>query len=231
MQVVILAGGLGTRLGEITKSRPKSMLKICGQTFLEHQLEFISQGGITDIVLCIGHMGEQIERHFGNGRSYGVNIRYSFEDKLLGTAGALKQAEALLGETFFTIYGDSYLFLNFSLLMAQLESRKKMALMTVFKNYNLFDSSNTAIEGNLVKRYGKRQKTEDMIYIDYGANAFRKEVLNMIPENQLYSLEELFPQLIDKEELLAFEVNERFYEIGSPQGLRDFERYVAEKTT
>jgi len=226
MQIAILAGGLATRLGNLTRNQPKSMLKIRGETFLEHQLELLRRGGIKNIVLCIGHMGEQIEKHFENGRKYGVSIKYSFEDKLLGTAGALKKAEVLLNDTFFTMYGDSYLFLDFSAAMRYFNSQSKLALMTVYKNYDRYDRSNTVVEGNLVKKFSKKERTEDMVYIEYGANIFKKEALKMIPENQYYSLDDLFPRLIEMEELLAFGVRERFYEVGSPQGLREFEEYM-----
>jgi len=228
MQVVILLGGLATRLGDLTRDEPKSMVKIWGKPFLEYQLEWLRRAGIENIVLCIGQMGEQIERFFGNGMKHGVNIRYSLEDNLLGTAGALKKARALFDDVFITMYGDSYLFLNFNHVMAFFESRNKLALMTVYKNYDRYDRSNTVITDNLVKRYSKQEKTEDMVYIDYGANIFRKEVLGMIPENKSYSLDNLFPRLIEQDELLAFEVKERFYEIGSPQGLKDFEEYIKE---
>ncbi len=226
MQVAILAGGLATRLGELTKDRPKSMVEVQGETFLGYQLDLLQKGGIKNIVLCLGHAGEQIERHFGNGKKYGINIEYSFEDRLVGTAGALKKAEALLNSTFFTMYGDSYLFLDFSRIMSYFQSQNKLALMTVYKNYDQYDRSNTVVEGNLVRKYSKKEKTEDMVYIDYGANIFRKEALEMIPESQFYSLDELFPRLIEMDELLRFEVKERFYEIGSPQGLKDFEDYI-----
>ena len=226
MQVAILTGGLATRLGDLTRNQPKSMLKIQGKTFLEYQLELLRRAGIKNIVLCLGHIGEQIERHFGNGRKYGVNIKYSFEDKLLGTAGALKKAEAWLNDVFFTMYGDSYLFLDFSAAMSYFKSQNKLALMTVYKNYDQYDRSNTVVEGNLVKKFSKRKKTKNMVYIEYGANIFRKGALNMIPESQYYSLDDLFPRLIEMDELLAFEVKERFYEIGSPQGLNEFEEFV-----
>ncbi len=226
MQVAILSGGLGTRLGDLTKNRPKSLVKVQGKPFLEYQLALLKQAGITNIVLCTGYMGEQIKSQFGNGGKWGINIKYSSEDKPLGTAGALKKAEALLEDTFFTMYGDSYLFLDFSHIMSYFESQKKLALMTVYKNYDRYDRSNTVVEGNLVKKFSKQEKTKDMVYIEYGANIFRKEVLEMIPEDQFYSLDELFPRLIEMGELLAFEVKERFYEIGSPQGLKEFEEYL-----
>ena len=226
MQIAILAGGLATRLGNLTKGQSKSMVRILGKPFLEYQLELLRKGGIKNIVLCIGHMGEQIEKHFGNGRKYGVSIKYSLEDKLLGTAGALKKAKVLLNDTFFTMYGDSYLFLDFSAAMRYFNSQSKLALMTVYKNYDRYDRSNTVVEGNLVKKFSKQERTEDMVYIEYGANIFKKEALKMIPENQFYSLDDLFPRLIEMEELLALEVKERFYEVGSPQGLREFEEYM-----
>lgn len=228
MQVVILAGGLATRLGDLTGDHPKSLLKIQGKPFLEYQLGLLRRAGIGDVVLCLGHLGEQIERYFGDGQKFGVSIRYSIEEKPLGTAGALRNAKDLLNDIFFCMYGDSYLFINFLEVMRYFESQNKLALMTVFNNHNLFDKSNTAVEGNLVSRYDKNDSTGDMAYIDYGLNIFRKQALDMAPSNQFYSLEDLFPRLIALQELLAYEVEERFYEIGSPQGFRDFNEYIKE---
>tara|TARA_B100002003_G_C14056443_1_gene508708 strand:- start:348 stop:1040 length:693 start_codon:yes stop_codon:yes gene_type:complete len=226
MQVAILAGGLATRLKGLTRNQPKSMVKIQGKPFLGYQLELLQREGIKNIILCLGHMGEQIKRHVGDGSKYEMNIRYSAESKPLGTAGALKKAEALLDEVFFAMYGDSYLFVDFNRAMSYFESQNKLALMTVYKNYNRYGRSNTAIEGNLVKKFSQSQRTDDMAYIEYGANIFKKEALGLIPENQSYSLDDLFLKLIERKELLAFEVKERFYEIGSPQGLKEFGGYM-----
>jgi NDP-sugar pyrophosphorylase family protein len=226
IQVAILAGGLATRLGGLTKNLPKSMVKVVGKPFLEYQLELLSVAGIKDIVLCIGYLGEQIIRHFGNGEKYGVNIKYSVEDKLIGTGGALKKAEALLNNVFFTLYGDSYLFLNFPAAMNYFQSQNKLALMTVYQNCDRYDRSNAVVEGSLVKKFSKKEKPKDMVFIEYGANIFRKQALETVPENQFYPLDDLFTHLIEAEELLAFEVKERFHEIGSPQGIKDFEEYL-----
>jgi len=226
MQIAILAGGLATRLGNLTRNQPKSTLKIRGKTFLEYQFALLRRAGIKNIVLCLGHMGEQIESYFGDGKRFGVNIDYSYEGKPLGTAGAPKKAENMLDDPFFTMYGDSYLSLDFPAAMQYFKSQSKLALMTVYKNYDQYDRSNTVVEGNLVKKFSKRKKTKDMVYIEYGANIFRKEALNMIPESQYYSLDDLFPRLVEMDELLAFEVKERFYEIGSPQGLKEFKEFV-----
>ncbi len=229
MQVAILAGGLATRLRPLTAEIPKSLIQIQGKPFLKYQLDSLKKGGVEDLVLCVGYLGEQIERYFGNGKEFGVNISYSYEGKnLLGTAGALKNAQNLLEDTFFTMYGDSYLFLDFSAVMSYFKNQDKLALMTVYKNRDRYDESNTVIAGNLVKYYSKKEKTEGMVYIEYGANIFRKEVLEFIPEDQPYTLEALFPKLIEQEQLLAYEMPERFYQIGSPQGLEEFKGYISQ---
>jgi len=229
MQVVILAGGLGTRLRPVTEETPKSLIEIQGKPFLEYQLEFLKEGGVGDIILCIGYLGQKIEKYFGDGRRFGVNLRYSYEkEQLLGTAGALKNAEWLLDDMFFTMYGDSYLFLDFADVLSYFQSLKKLALMTVYQNQDKYERSNTVVKGNLVKNYSKKERTKGMVYIEYGANIFKKEVFKLVPEKQPYFLEDLFPRLIEQKELLAYEVNERFYQIGSPEGLEEFKRYISQ---
>ena len=226
IQAVILAGGLATRLGELTTKCPKSMVKLLDKPFLTYQLELLRASGIIDIVLCIGHLGIQIMDTFRDGSKFGMHIRYSAEDKPLGTAGALKHAESLLAKPFFVMYGDSYLFLDLPKVMSYFLSQDKLALATVFRNQDAYVRSNMVIRGNMVLEYNKLKKSKDMVYIDYGASIFTKEALHLVPENHVYSLEDLFIRLIEKEQLLAFEVNDRFYEIGSPQDLKDFEAFV-----
>jgi MurNAc alpha-1-phosphate uridylyltransferase len=226
MQVVILAGGLATRLGSLTQNVPKSLLRIRDKPFLQHQLERLCEHGIGDVVLCTGHLGHQIQNHFGDGSRFGVNLVYSHEEKPLGTAGALRLAKDKLQDPFFTIYGDSYLSLDFAAILKYFDSRDRLALMTVYKNADLYDRSNTVVKGQMVEKYSKRQKTPGMVYIDYGANLFRRRALEMVPEGQFYSLEDLFVQLIAMKELLAYEVKERFYEIGSFEGLTEFREHM-----
>ena len=230
MQVAILAGGLATRMKPLTDRVPKSLLEIGGKAFLTYQLDLLKKEGIRDIVLCISYLGEQIQEYFDDGRNYGMNIRYSHEnERLLGTAGALKNAEQLLQDQFFVMYGDSYLFLDFAAAKYYFDKYSKLGLMSVYKNYDCYDRSNVVIGDNLVKQYDKKKKTREMIYIDYGASILRKKALELVPQNQVYSMEELFTRLIEQEELLAYEVNKRFYQIGSPEGLEEFRRYVSQE--
>ncbi|MDD5190594.1 MAG: sugar phosphate nucleotidyltransferase [Dehalococcoidales bacterium] len=229
MQAVVLAGGLATRLGDISKNRPKSLIDIDGKPFLYYQLDFMKKAGITDVVLCIGHLGNQIEDVFGDGRKWGVNIQYSVEKTLLGTAGAIKNAGHLLEDTFFTVYGDSYFQLNFKDILQYFQSRNNIALMTVLRNHDSYDRSNTAIEGELVTGYDKRNTLGTMVYVDYGLNLFRKGFLEYIPADKNTGLESVFTQLIEERQLLAYEVKDRFYEIGSVKGLHEFTEYIRSK--
>ena len=227
MQVVILTGGLATRLKSLTRHQPKSMVMVLGKPFLEHQLNFLKKQAVIDkVLLCTGYLKEKIEDYFGDGSRFGIKIQYSHEDKLLGTAGALKNAGHLLDDVFFTLYGDSYLSMDFSAVLSFFRSKNKLALMSVYKNYDKYGKSNTAVAGDLVKKHSKKTQTRDMVYIEYGANIFQKKALELIPEGKPYSLSELFCQLITREELLAYEVKERFYEIGSPSGLKEFEEFA-----
>ncbi len=226
IQVAVLAGGMATRLGSLTRSRPKSLVMIDNKPFLEHQILMLKQGGINELVLCVGRFAQQIVNYFGDGADYGVHITYSIEEKPLGTAGALKNAECHLDEIFLTLYGDSFLFLNFEEILSFFMRSQKLGLMTVFKNGGLYDRSNTCIDDvGMVVEYDKHPET-GLKYIDYGLNIFQKKVLEMIPPDEYYTIEQVFNRLIGMRQLISFETKERFYEIGSLTGLTEFQKYV-----
>jgi NDP-sugar pyrophosphorylase family protein len=228
MQMVILAGGLGTRLRPVTSQVPKALIPIHGKPFLQYQIDLLRRSGIRDVVLCVGHLREQVMDYFGDGRWLGVRIRYSEEkDHLLGTAGAIKNAEPLLGDDFFLMYGDSYLMIDYREIMRYFRRFDRLGLMVVWKNVDRFEPSNVMVEGNLVTAYNKDQKSPHMVYINYGLSVLRKEALVFIPGGRPFSQEEFYQILIDQGELLAFEVEQRFYEIGSPRGLEEFGMLMA----
>jgi NDP-sugar pyrophosphorylase family protein len=225
--MVILCGGLATRLGSIAKDVPKSMITIKNKPFLEYQIENLKKNSIKDIVLCVGHLSEQIENYFGNGKKFGVNIKYSYDkDKPLGPIGALKNAEILLKDVFFIMYGDSHLNVDFQKIYNYFKNQNKLGLMVVYKNFNKFDNSNLVVKDNIIVAYGKKEKTQDMIYIDYGTSILRKKTLTLIPKNTFFSTGQFFSNLISKRELLACEVKERFYHIGNPDALKELRNYI-----
>jgi NDP-sugar pyrophosphorylase family protein len=228
MQVVVLAGGRGMRLRPVTDHTPKSLIPVNGRPFLDYQLELFKRSGIRDVVLCVGHLGDQIRKYLGDGDGLGVDIRYSDEgDKLLGTAGAIRKAERFLADEFFLTYGDSYLLLDYRAVMDCFRQRSKLGLMVVYRNRNHLDKSNVIVDGVLIKVYDKEGRTPGMEYINYGVSVLRKEAIDLIPPDRPSTQEEFYQLLIGQQQLLAFETRQRFFEIGSRQGLDEFRRLVA----
>lgn len=226
--MVILAGGLGTRLRPLTERLPKCMLSVDGKPFLEHQLALFRRHGIRDIVLCVGYLGEAILRYFGDGHRFGVHLRYSWEeDELLGTAGALKKAEPLLDHDFFLTYGDSYLLLDYKDIVRCFRQLNCLAMMVVYRNDNRLQPSDVRVEDGLVVAYDKEGQGEGRVYINEGLSLLRRRALRLIPEGVPYSQEEFYQELIRRGQLLAYETGQRFYEIGSPQGLAEFRQLTA----
>jgi len=223
MQMVILCGGLATRLKDIAKNIPKSMIEINSKPFLEYQIENVKKHEIKDIVLCVGHLSERIEKYFDDGAKFGVNIKYSQDGKKpLGPIGALKKAESLLNDDFFIMYGDSYLSVDFQKVYSFYKKHDKPACMVVYKNYDKYDKSNILVKDDMVINYGNKNAE----YIDYGTSLLNKKTLSYIPENTSFNTGEFFTKLIEKNDLLAFEVSERFYHIGTPEALGEIRYFI-----
>ena len=227
MQMVILCGGFATRLGDLAKNIPKSMIDIYGKPFLWYQIENLKRYDIRDIVLCVGHLSEKIIHYFDDGKKLGVNIKYSHDgDKPLGAIGALKKAEPLLDNIFFIMYGDSYLTVNYQEVYSFFKKYDKSGCMVVYKNNDKYDKSNLIVKDNMVVDYGKEKHSKEMIYIDYGTTLLRKITLKKIPLDTFYTTGEFFSKLIKQKQLLAYEANKRFYHIGNPEALEEFREYI-----
>ena len=226
LTVLILAGGLATRIRPITEELPKALIQVSGKPFLEYQLEYLKREGVKDVVLCVGYLGELIEKTVGDGSRFGLNISYSYDgEKLLGTGGAIRKALTMLKSDFFILYGDSFLPVNFRLIEQFYLDSKKQGLMTVYKNDNQWDKSNVIFhEGNLLE-YNKKKFDSKMSYIDYGLAILNTAVLNSYPIDEPFDLADLYNELSLKGELVGFEVHQRFYEIGSFSGIKDTELF------
>jgi N-acetyl-alpha-D-muramate 1-phosphate uridylyltransferase len=227
LPVAILAGGLATRLRPVTEKIPKALVQVAGRPFIDHQLELLRVQGYTRAVLCLGYLGEMVEQHLGDGRRFGMALNYVFDGpKLLGTGGALRRALPQLGESFFVLYGDSYLPCDFAAVEAGFRASGMPALMTVLRNDDRWDRSNAVYRDGMVVRYDKRKRDPEMHYIDYGLSAMRAEALWDFGEDSVFDLAEVFTALSRNAKLAGFEVQERFYEIGSPAGLAETETYL-----
>jgi NDP-sugar pyrophosphorylase family protein len=233
MQVVILAGGLGTRLRPLTTQVPKPMVPVAGAPYLEHQLRLLAGQSLNDIVVLTGYLGEQIEEYFGDGRQLGLRMRYSRESQPLGTGGALREARPLLDESFLVIYGDSYLPIKYSGLGRRLAMTAASGVIAVYRDPSgqTNVSCNVALDTDgTVLRYDKQASADDreLQYVEAGVLALRRSVLDLIPPAGASSLEEqVFPILIERRRLLGFRTNQRFYDMGTPERLHAIEAYLA----
>jgi N-acetyl-alpha-D-muramate 1-phosphate uridylyltransferase len=228
LPVAILAGGLATRLRPLTDRVPKALLGIAGRPFIFHQLELLKRQGVDRAVLCVGHLGDQVEAAVGDGRTLGLEIRYSFDGpELLGTGGALKQALPLLGDSFFVLNGDSYLPCSFAQVQSAYEAARRPALMTVLRNNNRWDRSNIVFRNGELIEYDKNSRRPDMAYIDFGLSVFSGSVFSKYGKSKVIDLADICRELLSGGQLAAVEVSERFYEIGSPRGIRDTEKFLS----
>jgi NDP-sugar pyrophosphorylase family protein len=229
--VAILAGGLATRLRPITEKIPKSLIPVAGKSFLAHQLELLQSRGIRRAVLCVGYLGEMIQREFGNGSAYGIRLDYSFDGpKLLGTGGAVKRALPLLGDEFFVLYGDSYLPVDYRPIAEFFRHSGKLGCMTVYRNEGLYDTSNVVFRDGEIAVYDKKNRPPEMRHIDYGLSLFKAAVFNLYSTAEPFDLAEVMSRLVRERQLAGYEVRERFYEIGSPAGLAELESLLKSKS-
>jgi NDP-sugar pyrophosphorylase family protein len=224
LPVAILAGGLGTRLYPLTERVPKALVEINGEPFLAHQLRLLRARGIERVVLCIGQHGERIQEYAGDGAPFGVSIAYSSDGPVLrGTAGAIRQALPLLGEAFFVLYGDSYLPCSYRGVEQTFQAAGEPGLMTVHRNEGRWDTSNVEYAGGRILAYDKKNRTPRMQYIDYGLGVFTASAFSTAQHADLAGV---YQDLLHRDQLAACEVPERFYEIGSFEGMRELSEYL-----
>jgi prepilin-type processing-associated H-X9-DG protein len=225
--IAILCGGLATRMRPLTNVMPKAMIKVAGEPFVAHQLRRLAQRGITDAVLLVGYRGEQIEEFVGDGAAFGLRVRYRYDGKtLLGTGGALRMALPLLGDAFFILYGDSYLDIDYRAVFEAYQVAHADGLMTVYRNDGRFDRSNVVFADGRVRHYSKRIVVPGMHWIDYGLSVLDAAVLARWPA-EVFGLDQVFEHLGRAGRLAGFEATNRFYEIGSVQGLAETEAYIS----
>jgi NDP-sugar pyrophosphorylase family protein len=230
ISVAILAGGLATRLRPVTEKIPKSLVPVAGRPFLAHQLELLHARGIRRAVLCIGYLGEMIQREFGD-EAFGVKLDYSFDgSKLLGTGGAIKRALPKLGGEFFVLYGDSYLPIEYAPIAEAFHRSGKSGLMTVYRNEGKYDTSNVVFADGEIKIYDKKNRPPEMRHIDYGLSLFKASVFEKFPADTPFDLAYVMQTLVHEKQLAGYEVPERFYEMGSPAGLAELETLLQSKS-
>lgn len=229
--LAILAGGLGTRLHPITLTQPKSLVRVLNVPFIELQLKLLSKSGFERVVLCLGHKHEEIIRYLGDGNRFEMEIEYSIEPTMLGTGGALFHARNKLGPNFGVLYGDSYLPINYRTITEYFFKQNTIALMTLYKRKSFSDECNVKFVNQKVMLYSKREKKTEMLHVDYGFSILNSKVFNYFPnaENaESVDLADIFERISKEGQVSGFEVAERFYEVGSHEGIRELEKFLKE---
>jgi NDP-sugar pyrophosphorylase family protein len=209
---------------------PKILLPVAGQPFADLQLAWLAEHGVRRVVLSIGHLGELVRHHVGRGDRWGLEVEYCDDgEHPRGTGGALRLAidEGLVDERFLVMYGDSYLDIDVGAVWRRFIDSGAAGLMTVLHNRGEWDASNADYADGWVRRYEKGASASGstgLDFIDYGLLAFTAAAIkSAISEGSEGDLATIQSGLALSGCLAGYEATERFYEVGSPEGLRDLE--------
>jgi len=212
MKVVVLAGGLGTRLGALSRGLPKAMIRVAGRPFLEHVVDSFASRGLSEFVLLVGHHADVIEAHFRRGDAFGARIDYSREKELLGTGGAVREASHLIPDRFVLTYGDVLRRFDYDRFVDEHPDNCLAA-------YPRITEGNTDAANGVVTRFDK--SATDLPYVDAGFSVLQRDVINLLPATGACSFEqEVYTKLAARRELECEIVDHNFYDIGSPEELR-----------
>lgn len=235
LQVAVLMGGLGSRLGKQTANTPKPLILVNGTPFFEYEFKLLLKKGFRKFIFLVGYRAYMIEEYFGDGSRYGkdIQISYSYDgEELLGTGGAVVKALPLLEKDFMLIYADSFMDIDyFEVVYRYFEGKERgqNSLMTVMENGNRFDKSNVVFRDGELLSYNKKTPTPDMQYIDYGIEVFSKEIFQNLTQGIKIDLADIQTQLVESGTCVGCEVTHRFYEIGTSASLEEFRKYIGER--
>lgn len=231
MKLVILAGGQGTRLYPLTYDIKKEMLPLNGKPTLQYNIEWAKKNDIKEIIICTGHLHEQIEEYFGDGSKFGVNIKYSIEKEPLGTGGPLRFAKELIGdEDFFVLNGD--ILCNIDLNKAKEFHKKNNSLATI-----LIHKSNHPMDSDLVETDEKgkvkniwtkpHQRIPPTTTSNSGAYIINSKILDHIPLEKISLEREILPRLHEEgHNIYGYDTNEYLRDMGTHNRLKEIEEII-----
>lgn len=230
LPLVILAGGLARRMLPVTESIPKSLIPVLGRPFIAWQLELLASMGFSRIEICTGHLSQMIEDYVGDGHQFNLQVSYSHDGgSPLGTGGAIHKVSKKIDGKFLVTYGDSYLPVALDEIAEYYSRSSDLALMTILKNNGKYDKSNVIFgEGKIVK-YSKNSNSQDFNYIDFGFVGLNSIEIVKYESPIPWDLSIYLEKQVNKGLVTPYEVHNRFYEIGSPSGLRDLEDFLKGK--
>jgi MurNAc alpha-1-phosphate uridylyltransferase len=230
LTAVILAGGLAKRMRPITDKVPKALIEVQGFPFVYWQLKLLKNSGITRVVFCVSYKSQMIREYIEDGKRFGLEVEYSEDgETLLGTGGAIQKALPMLENEFMVLYGDSYLSINYEETMNEYYRCGKPAMMCVYKNENKFDTSNAFFQENGEFMYQKGASADICTHIDYGLSFYKKDLFVENHSTKKFDLADFAHNLAVNGDLHGYEISEKFYEVGSQQGLKDFSMHLLQR--
>ena len=230
IQAVILAGGVGTRLRPLTYTTPKPMVLVNNRPYLEYLIELLKQNGISEIVLLLGYLHDKIVDYFGDGSSFGINIKYSIGDVSFETGKRIKHAEDLIQDQFLLMYCDNYWPLDLKSLMAFHKKKQTAATVTVYTNKDGITRNNIYVnENGYVVKYDKLREAIELNGVEIGFFILDKKVLELMPDDNFSFQKVVVPQLIEKRQLSGYLTDHRYYSIGSIERISKTEKFLQPK--
>jgi len=224
-QAVIIAGGYATRLYPVTKKIPKALVPVNSRPHIEYVFDLCRKNNIEEVVLCVGHLWEQIKDHVEDGKKFGVKVHYSVENDKLDTGGAIKNALPYLDDVFMTFYGDAYLDIDWQDIYRHYEKSKSRGAMSVYKNDWKLVPSTIMVKDEYIQEFNKENPRKEMQYMEYGINIFPKDIIDKVP-GKAFPISEYFDYVIKNGGLAAYETKAMFYDMGTPEGLEKFKKNI-----
>ena len=227
--LVILAGGLATRIRPITNNKAKALIEINGKPFIYWQLKYYIKQGVKNFVFLLGFKGEEIEGYIKKNNYFNVNISFYYDgNQLRGTGGSILQSINKFPENFFVLYGDTLLQIDLNDMYNFYDKNNHQITMSIYKNKSMYDKSNVQKLSHNKITYNKDNLQNDMSYIDYGISILNKKIFISNTDKTLTDLSSFYKGISSKNKLFGYEVFKRFYEIGSFEGIKQTQSFVKE---
>lgn len=228
-QAVILAGGMGTRLRPLTNTRPKPMIEFNNKPFLQYLIELLREQGFARILLLLGYLPEVIIDYFEDGKAFGIDIDYSVTEVSNETGRRLKLASEKIDDYFFLMYCDNYWPMDFDRMWMHFVKQRVIAQTTVYRNSDNYTKSNVQFDNSKVVCYDKSRRGVGLNGVDIGYCIFKKEVIDLIPDENINFEGAVYPLLTQRNQLAAYVTDHRYYSVGSHERLGITEAFLKDK--
>lgn len=228
MQAILLAGGLGTRLRSVVSDRPKPMALIGDKPFMEYVVKELSGHGITDIIFAVGYKGSMVEEYFKDGSGFGVKVSYAYEEELLGTAGAIKNAgKFVTDESFFVLNADTFYRIDYNRLSRLVQADNLDLALVLREVPDISRYGEAVLTDSKLTGFNEKSSEARSGTINGGVYLMKKALLEEIPVGKVSLENEMIPMWMQEGKGLGGFVNDGYFiDIGVPEDYYKFQEDV-----